>query len=111
MSFRRLLSQEATVVTRPISGRDPYNNPAPGPEARATYPARLEQTGTSERTVDRNTVVSTFRLFLPPEAVVDALDRVEVDGESYEVVGEPNRLTTPRGLHHLELELRLVRGA
>lgn len=108
MSLRRLLTQEATVVSRPFAGVDEYGNPTMGPEVRVAYPARLEQTGSEEITTDRDTVISDWRIFFPPEAVISALDRVEVEGEAFEVVGRPARQRTPRGLHHVEARLRVV---
>lgn len=108
MSYERLLTETVTVLHTEPSGTDAYGNEVPGPVTMATYPARLEQRGTTELTADRATVTSTWLLFLPDSAEVTAHDRVEVDGEPFEVVGRPARRTTPRGLHHLEAELRAV---
>lgn len=109
MTFRRLLTQTATVIRRDSIGQvDEYGNPLPGPEARTDYPARLEQVNTREVLVDRETVTSEWRLFLPPEAVISAQDLVEVDGERFEVMGRPARESSPRGTHHVEALLRVV---
>lgn len=110
MSLKRLFSQTATVVSTPFGPEtDDYGNVVPGAESRVEYPARLEETGSTEVTLDRDTVTSDWRVFLPPEAAISAYDRVEVDGEMYEVVGRPARLRTPRGVHHVEARLRAVR--
>lgn len=106
MSLRRLLTQTATVISREPVGVDEYGNPTEGPEIRASYPARLEQTDSAELLADRDTVTTRWRLFLPAEAVIDAWARVEVDGELFDVIGRPTLERTPRGPHHVEALLR-----
>ena len=41
---------------------------------------------------------------------IDGRCRVEIDGEMFEVQGDPNRAWTPRGEHHVRVPLRKVVG-
>lgn len=49
-------------------------------------------------------------LRLPIDTDITAYDRVVVDGITYEVDGKPRRVWTPRGAHHLKVNLRAVEG-
>lgn len=111
MSFARLLSRTATVI--PVTtgpGLDEYGNPVEVVAAGVNYPAWLEQTASEERTEDRDTQLADWLLVLPAGAVVDGNDRVQVEGKTFEVVGPPARVHTPRGEHHVEARLRSVSG-
>jgi hypothetical protein len=55
-------------------------------------------------------VTTTDVLMLEPTEAVDVIDRIIVDGITYEVNGHPVRARTPRGVHHLEVPLRAVEG-
>jgi hypothetical protein len=108
MSLTGLLVEEVTIYEPAFDALDAYGNPQPGTETSTDYPARLEQLSSEEIVRDRDTVVADWRMFLPPGASVSQFARVEADGKSFEVWGDPIEQRTPRGIHHLELRLRRV---
>lgn len=110
MSLTTLLAQIATVITMGSTGHDAYNNPTFGETSRADYPCRIQETAATEIVIGRDTVVSDLILFLPPEAVISAVDRVVVDGVTYEVLGTPNPVWGGTGLDHIEAHVRVVTG-
>lgn len=107
MSLLGLLAETATVI-RYAATTDRYGNTVPGAETRTDYPARLEQLRTDELVRDRDTVITDWRAFLPPDADINAYDRIEARGHLFEVVGLPAQQHSPRGAHHLEVQLRWV---
>ena len=58
--------------------------------------------------VDRDTVVADWRVFLPSDATISPFDRIEADGKTFEVWGDPVEQRSPRGVHHLEVRLKRV---
>ncbi len=84
-------------VTRRRFGtvEDEYGNEVRGVASVAVYPARLEQTASTEITQDRATYISDWLLFLPPRADIHAGDQVTAEGAVFEVLGPPNVLRTP----------------
>lgn len=110
MTLRRLLTEDVTVVRVAWDAVDVYGNPRPGGETRVAYRGRLEEVEHREMVADRETVTSTWRLFLPAEAVIGRLDRVEAQGRVFEVDGLPIVHRTPRGAHHIEARLGEVDG-
>lgn len=89
-------------------------------------PGWMQQRRTSEtHEPGRDPVVSGWTLFMPlthlvhageddpPEVTVIEITkrhRVEWDGHTFAVDGDPRRPATPRGPHHLEVPLVLVTG-
>jgi hypothetical protein len=59
----------------------------------------------AENTVGRDTIVSRWQLFAPADADLTATDRVEFNGDTYEVDGEVQRWDFPP-LSHLTALLR-----
>ncbi len=110
MSFRLLVKTASVYRRGPGAQKNAYNMPIETEAAAVNYPCWLEQTDTVEVTVGRDTVLSDWLLVLPPEALLDATDRIAVDGRSFEVVGHPATVNTPRGAHHIECRLRAVVG-
>ncbi len=110
MTLAGMLAQTATVFTFTLGDEDDYGNAAETWVEGASYPCRLEPTSGQERTVDRDTQVSDWRLFLPADAELTGRDRVVVDSKVFEVVGPPAVQHTPRGPHHVEAALRYVEG-
>ena len=55
---------------------------------------------------------TNWMLFLPPNTPIDTNDVVKVDGESYEVVGDPWQAFNPRTgqYEHVEVSLRRTSG-
>lgn len=108
MSFAQLLTETATVV-RFTTDRDEYNAEVDGTATRTDHRARLEQLTTEEIIRDRDTVVADWRMFLLPGVDVTPYDHVEARGFTFDVVGLPDELRTPRGAHHLEVLLKVRR--
>lgn len=48
-----------------------------------------------EADLDRTTIITDLRLFLPPSVTLTAWDQVDIAGTTYEVIGEPNLVTHP----------------
>lgn len=72
-------------------------------------PAWVQQSSADETHSDgRNAAVSDWVAFTLFE--FSRFDRLEWNGKTFEVEGEPNPLYTPRGLHHHEVGLRVVEG-
>lgn len=109
MSLRALLSQTVIVLRYSDTAEtDGYGNLVPGWTSPRQYPGRLEPQAGSEVTTGSSVQVSDWKLYLPPEAVIEGRDRVQADGVTYEVVGPPARRRTPRGDHHVEVRLQVV---
>jgi len=108
VSLQSLLTQIATIYHPQFNALDSYGNPQPGTETSDIWPARFEQLSSDEFVRDRDTVVADWRVFLPAEAAVTPFSRVEVDGKTFEVWGDPIEQRAPRGIHHLEVRLRRV---
>lgn len=101
-----------TIVT-PATGTDRRGDQTlsyASDATRANVRGWMQQQGQSETTGDRDLRVSSWRLFSGSTPDLDALARIEWDGLTFEVVGKPNHLTSPRGYHHTEADLRLVEG-
>lgn len=106
------LPDTVTVVT-PATGADRRGDAilSYGSDAtRVAVRGWMQQQGQSETTGDRDLRVSSWRLFSDSTPGLDALARIEWDGRTFEVVGQPNHLASPRGYHHTEADLRLVEG-
>lgn len=107
MSLAGLLSETVTVV-RYQATTDAYGNTVRGAETRTTYSGRLEQLSTDELVRDRDVVITDWRAFLPADVDLTAYDRIEARGHLFEVAGLPDLQRTPRGPHHVEVQLRFV---
>lgn len=69
--------------------------------------------GESENDADRDQQIADATLYLPKGTAITALSRVQIDGDTtttYQVIGPPSPPFTPRGAHHLELDLKVVKG-
>ena len=108
MALRRMLTQTVGVRRFNPSGLDEYGNPVESWDPPVSHPARLEQTGGEEMTTQRNVQIGDWRLFLLPDVAIGGRDRVEADGETFEVVGPPVVQRAPRGAHHIEANLQHV---
>lgn len=73
--------------------------------------AWVEQTDARESLEGGNRVVSDWLAILPVETNVDAQDRIEYDGDTFEIVGKPMVAAAPAsGDRHIEVRMRLVTG-
>jgi hypothetical protein len=106
------LMQIPVVIVSPVLGElDEYNTPDESALSRRQYDGWLTQTTATELRGDRQTEVIQDVLFLPGDAVVEATDRIEVDGKTYEIIAEPLRARRPQEpdeIHHIEVRLRRI---
>lgn len=111
MSFASLLVEDITIVH---AGQtvDRYQDTTDdwSTATRVAVKGRLQQTSTTEVTVGRDTVMADWTLFLGADAVIGPSDRVEANGATYEVVGQPAVVYGRAAPHHLEVRLRSVTG-
>jgi head-tail adaptor len=70
----------------------------------------LAQNTATEDLNHRDGEISTWVLYLPADTTIAATDRVVLDGQTFEVTGPPNPAWTPRGVHHLEVTVKLMVG-
>lgn len=108
MSYRTRLVQRATVYQRGGMVEDDYGNLRPSTDAGHSYPALFQPQTAREVTLGGEVYTSDWTLFLPPEAQVDANDKVRrEDGTLFEIIGAPMPRVNGRGnTELLELALR-----
>lgn len=107
MSIHRLLKQDVTVQRYAAGSEDAWGNTAASYSTTVDYKGFVEQVVAEEISVGRETRVSDWRLILPPGATLDALDRVVVNGVTFEVVGPPHTVFNPRTGKNAQVEARL----
>lgn len=105
-----MLTETVEIVRRSPGATDEFGDPASSETSRSTVSGRLEQTDSTEVTAGRDTALSNWRLFLAPGTTVDSTDQVVAGGRTFEVVGPPDELKTPRGAHHTVVRLRHIAG-
>lgn len=112
MSITSLLNQTVTIQRRSATGTDDYGNEVPGTTSSVTTVGYVEQAVAEEITVDRETYVTDWRVFLPAGTAIDGSDRVVHGAKVFEVVGSPHEVWNPRTqiIHHIEARAREVTG-
>jgi hypothetical protein len=110
VSLDTLFDQTLTRIRDPKTGRGRYGSAEGGTLDEEDYPARLEQTQSTEVLVDRDTVRVDLIVFTVPDADITATDLVEVDGVTYRVVGKPQPAPGSPGAAHLEIRLQRFDG-
>ena len=109
MSFASLLIQRCDVIHLGAGTPDRYNNPTWGETGREEdVHCRIDQLDPSELTVGRDTAIATHRGYFETGQAIAWYDRLEVDGETFEVTGPPNIVHDGTGPHHTEVLLRTV---
>ena len=96
MTIDRLLTRQATLLRRtPSDALDELGDPTWDIVEEAVA-CELQPTGSSEDHAD-NVQSSSWRLFLPAScADVAGWDAVDLDGERYELAGDPGPVWSPR---------------
>lgn len=110
MDPTRLMTQECTITHLTLDGgHDEYHNPTSA-GVDTTVACWLHQTQRSEQTVDADTQIQTWQLYLPPDTTVDGSDHITVDGDVFELAGPPWSAFNPRlrRVTHIECTLRKV---
>lgn len=110
MTVLGLLAQVATVTPRGDSTEDEYGDVTTVDGTPVDYPCRLEQVTSVEDREGQNLVITEYALYLPPDAVIGARDKVTVDGVAFEVIRRPDVLRDRTTPHHIRADLRLIEG-
>lgn len=102
----------AVTIVRPAEVTNRYGDTEPDWSAAARTPgyAWVQQRSADEVGGQRSATVSAWLAFMPAGTDVTAEDLVEWGARTLRVAGEPNPLSTPSGVHHLEVPLDLVEG-
>jgi hypothetical protein len=113
MSFDDMLVRDVTIL-HAATVVDGYGEPAlswANPTSTATQGWLGQREETEPQSAGR-TAVTVVRdvLQLPAGTVITARDRVVIDGVTYEVDGQPRNVWTPRGSHHVRVNLTAVAG-
>ena len=111
MSLQKLMNQPLTIQTVSGTTIDAYGNTIPGPLGPPTATVGyLELKETIEYLLDRETVVSKWKVFLPANTVVAYRDFVTFQAQKFEIDGEPWHVYNPRTqqVSHLEANLTVV---
>lgn len=101
-----LLTRPVTIVTRADSGTDELGN-VTFTDTETVTVGELQQRRRSE-TPDGGLAETSWTLFLPAGTAIGANDRVQVDGDTFEVDGDPWPVRNPRSGadSHVEATLR-----
>lgn len=109
--FTNLLDRTATVTRPSVLTYDDYGNETVSFAAVYTdVPCRLAEppSANAESLDDRDTLIRTATVFFDPTVELTFLDRIAIDGETWEVTGSPVLLHGRSGPHHTESPVRLV---
>lgn len=111
MSLTGLLVHDVTILT-PASVSNRYGGTDKDWENATETEVKgwVAQQSRTEVIDGREAQVSTWVLFLHPDATIDGTYRVQWEGVTFEVDGPKDPAWTPRGLHHYEVPLRVVSG-
>lgn len=111
MSLETLMVRLVAIIT-PGTRVDDYGDTKAiwDTASETTTQGWISQQASVEFTDGRNATQSTLQLILPAGTSVTARDRVRIDGTVYEIKAEPHSAWTPRGEHHIEVELGKVIG-
>lgn len=117
MTLSRLLTDSVVILRAPAAadrygsrsrtGRD-WSDPV-----RTTSRAHVQPGARAESGGDRDTVTTGIRIWLPAGTDVTATDRIEWDGRTWEVDGEPQRWRPPRpgsATAHVQVTAQQIRG-
>lgn len=114
MAFRRLMVQPVTIFN--------LVDPAPVPttgfsdDDPPTFDTGYDTKGwvnpltAEEDTQERDTRVTDYLLYLPPEENIKATSEVVWKGVRHRIIGRPRLFDNLRGPHHFEIVMRAVEG-
>lgn len=101
------LRDSAVVVRAPLVAGSYGNTSRDWPNAtRTTYAVQISAASSTEVIGDEPQVVTQWKLFAGPDLDLEATDRVEWDGDTYEVSGDVMKSRQPGYLHHVRARLR-----
>ena len=111
MSLAGLLVRTVTRLRAPVTVDSHGNEVRNWSTATSvTMNGWLAQRIRDENNDNRDARISDWHLTVPTGSDITALDRVVIDGQTFELDGPPNTAWTPRGPHHIECSLRVVEG-
>ena len=111
MSLGLLFDRTVSIVPMTAGAEDRYGNTPRSPGAPvAGVPCRRRQLTAQEDVQDRDQQARTFLYFFDPDVVITGRDRILDDGETLEVIGQPDLVGRRHRAHHLELRAALVEG-
>lgn len=106
--------RDAITVLRAPLVDDGYGNSQPdweNPTSTVVTGCRLQPERGDDYVLDREAVITRWRLFAPADTDLKATDRVEHQGVIYEVEGSVEHWPSPTGrLAHVEALLRRAEG-
>lgn len=113
MSFTSLLIHDVTVSNPVASGSDRYGNTTYGTstvvERMRVQPA-VGDNPAQEVLIDRDTRVTSFKIFALPTTTVTGLSTLTWEGRTLRVDGEPLPFYGRSSLHHYEFTAEEVLG-
>lgn len=104
-----------TIVRAPLASAGRYGGAARRDWDAATRTPSpgwaMQPLSASENDLDREYAATHTRWFGPADADVAATDRIEFDGETFEVDGPPARWRDDDGtVHHVQVDVKRVTG-
>jgi len=111
MSLAKLLNQSLLLHKNSGSTVDEYGNTLSTDFGTpSTIYGYLEQEQSVESLNDRDTVVSSWKAYLPAGTDITAFDRIGFNGQLFEVDGAPWQVHNPRtaSLSHIVCQLKVV---
>lgn len=107
------LVRDITLTRRTPSGSaDAYGNLSLGTVETFNLKGELQLMSSIENQNDRDTVASDWMLLLPAGTPTGRFDLATIDGQSYEVIGQPERIVNPwtGATSHVEARVRSTQG-
>lgn len=111
MTLTSLLVHDVTILTpAATTGRYGDEEKDWANATNSTVKGWVSQRTQSEDHDQREAQVSDWILFLNPDETITGGARVQWEGITFEIEGPTNPAWSPRGVHHLEVPLRVVTG-
>lgn len=109
MSIEALMVRTATIELYLPGTSDDFNDETEGYDEPFDSPAWFDQTEALELTTGQETTITYDKVFLPAQTPLTYLSRITSDdGGVYQVNGDPWRVWTPVGEHHVEAKLKKI---
>lgn len=109
MSLDTLLVYDVTILQRGAA-EDKYGDPVDTFTTGATVRGWVEMTNAQEVLVRGDRRISDWLAILPAGTEVDALDRLQHDGKTFEIVSVMEAAAPATAKRHVEARMRLVEG-
>lgn len=106
------LVRDVTLTRRAPGTADQYGNQTLGTVETFSLKGELQLMSSSENQTDRDTTVSDWMLILPARTPAGRFDLASIDGQSYEIIGQPEAIVSPwtGATSHVEARIRLTAG-